>query len=217
LNKKVVIKVGGSLGRGDRLPELCRRLSHLGGKNKILIVPGGGAYADLVREDYQKYRMGEKIAHYMAILAMDQYGLLLHHLSEGSAVIRDPRLFLKEKDAGIFIWTPSCYLADNDIFPYSWEVTSDSIAARAASLAGADLLVLLKNRDGIFSSDPLSDPGSRLIPGVARSDLGKYRAVDGFFARYLPEAVRCWIINGNRPERLEQLLLTGKTMGTAIV
>jgi len=170
-----------------------------------------------VREDYRKYRIGEKIAHYMAILAMDQYGLLLHHLIGGSVLMRDPRLLLNEKDAGIFIWTPSHHLQDDDTFPYSWEVTSDSIAAWAASLTGAGLLVLFKDRDGVFTSDPQEDPASRLIPLVSRVDLGKYRAVDGFFARYLPAAVRCWIVNGNRPERLEQLLLTGKTVGTSVV
>ena len=46
---EVVLKVGGSLSRGDSLPTLCRRLAKLGRWHRLLVVPGGGPFADTVR------------------------------------------------------------------------------------------------------------------------------------------------------------------------
>ncbi len=58
----VVIKVGGSLGRWK-------------GATNVLVIPGGGVFADLVRAEYRRARLTDHAAHRMAILAMDQYGL----------------------------------------------------------------------------------------------------------------------------------------------
>ena len=41
-----VVKVGGSLGHGASLPELGARLVELGRSHRLLVVPGGGAFAD---------------------------------------------------------------------------------------------------------------------------------------------------------------------------
>jgi len=40
--------------------------------------------------------------------------------------------------------------------------------------------------------------------------------VDGFFSRLLPLPCPVWIINGRHPERLAELLETGKTEGLVI-
>ena len=50
-----VVKVGGSLGRGTCLPELGERLVELGRRYGLLVVPGGGVFADAVREQDQKF------------------------------------------------------------------------------------------------------------------------------------------------------------------
>ena len=43
---------------------------------------------------------------------------------------------------------------------------NDRLAARVAQMAGADLLVLLSDVDGLYTGDPRSDPGARHIPRV---------------------------------------------------
>src|SRR3974377_2518775 len=74
---EVVVKVGGSLTRGAGRQKLCRQLAGLGCHHRLLVVPGGGPFADTVR-DYDKcYGLSNAAAHWMAILAMDQYGYLL--------------------------------------------------------------------------------------------------------------------------------------------
>lgn len=45
---------------------------------------------------------------------------------------------------------------------------NDRLAARVATMAGADLLVLLSDIDGLYSAPPDKDPSARLIPIVPR-------------------------------------------------
>jgi len=45
---------------------------------------------------------------------------------------------------------------------------NDRLAARTAQLAGADLLVILSDVDGLYDADPARNPGARHIPRVER-------------------------------------------------
>ncbi|MGH7428944.1 MAG: hypothetical protein ACREJ4_11415, partial [Candidatus Methylomirabilaceae bacterium] len=187
------------------------------GRTKILVVPGGGPFADLVRLEYRRRKLSESAAHGMAILAMDQYGLYLSDLASRAtpatslsgvrAVLRSTRLP---------ILLPSKLLFERDPFDHSWDVTSDSIAAYIARLVRADALLLLKDVDGIFSGDPRLDPAAPLLSYVARSRLGGFRCVDRQFGRWLRGVGSCWIVNGARPERVKEWLERGETVGTRV-
>jgi len=41
--------------------------------------------------------------------------------------------------------------------------------------------------------------------------------VDDYFPRVLGQRLRCWIVNGRHPERVAQLVETGRTVGTEVV
>jgi glutamate 5-kinase len=45
---------------------------------------------------------------------------------------------------------------------------NDRLAARVATMAGADLLVLLSDIDGLYTAPPATDPDAKLIPVVKR-------------------------------------------------
>jgi glutamate 5-kinase len=47
---------------------------------------------------------------------------------------------------------------------------NDRLAARVAQMAGADLLVLLSDVDGLYTGDPRIDPAARHVPVVERVD-----------------------------------------------
>lgn len=83
-----VVKVGGRLGHDEGLRGLCLRLGDLGRRHRLLVVPGGGAFADTVRDCDARFGLGDDAAHWMAILAMDQYGLLLGELIPGVRLTR---------------------------------------------------------------------------------------------------------------------------------
>ncbi len=47
---------------------------------------------------------------------------------------------------------------------------NDFLAAQVAILVGAQRLLLLTNTDGVYTADPRSDPGARLVPLIDRLD-----------------------------------------------
>ncbi|MES1987104.1 MAG: uridylate kinase, partial [Pseudomonadota bacterium] len=122
-----VIKLGGSLLGA---PELLRWLELLVkfGDGKVVIVPGGGLFANSVREAQQISNASDEVAHQLALLAMDQFGLLLAGMNPG-LVTASSELELAERGwqhRGI-VWLPSkMALADTSI-PQNWQVTSDSL------------------------------------------------------------------------------------------
>ena len=56
----------------------------------FLVVPGGGVMADLVREIYSRGDLSQEAAHWMAVLAMEQYAYFLADGS-GAALTREIR------------------------------------------------------------------------------------------------------------------------------
>ncbi len=214
----VVMKVGGSLGRFRGLGKLLDVIASCRGNTRVLLIPGGGAFADLVRAQYRRLRLTESTAHRMAILAMDQYGLLLSDLaSQVHPISRLNEAGTVLRSGGLPILLPSRCLSRRDPFDHSWSVTSDSIAAFVAGLVRADALLLLKDVDGVYARDPKIDAAAPLLTRVARSRLTRYACVDREFARWVKGIGSCWIINGARPARVREWLECGKTMGTYVV
>lgn len=62
----LIVKVGGSLY--NQFPDLAPILN--GSERLLLLIPGGGLFADLVRQA----QVNNDAAHWMAIAAMEQYG-----------------------------------------------------------------------------------------------------------------------------------------------
>ncbi len=143
-----VIKVGGSL---LDLPELglglrCWLAEHSASRN--LLVPGGGPLADAIRTYHRAHQLQEEQSHWLAIRTMQINAVLLHHLL-GDAPIIDHPLDMPEKGIAILdAFSFCCGDDDNvDALPHSWQVTSDSIAARVAIAGNAASLVMLKSVD----------------------------------------------------------------------
>ena len=80
-----IVKLGGSLSRDARLPRWLRMLAELG-RGRVVVVPGGAAFADAVRAAQGHWGFDDLTAHNMAVLAMAQTAHMLHAL--------EPRLAL---------------------------------------------------------------------------------------------------------------------------
>ncbi len=159
----VVIKVGGSLAAEPAtLRMVAARLATLAAETPILIVPGGGPFADTVREVDDQYSLPASSAHWMAILGMDQYAHLLAALIPGGAVVNDQGgIAAVRQSGGVPVLAPSQWLAAADEVPHSWDVTSDSLAAYLATLLGAERLVLVKSVEA--DGEELVDPYFRRV------------------------------------------------------
>jgi len=208
-----VVKIGGRLGRGRSLHALCERVAVIGRRHRLLVVPGGGAFADTVRRHQTRFRLGASAAHWMAILAMDQYGYLLADLIPGSTVVRCVRDAQEPVDAGgVAVLLPFDLVRRADALPHTWAVTSDSIAAWVAGLAEAATLVLLKDRKGF--SNPVEGIDASLPMSVTVRQVAAWEAVDGHLAHLLRDAsFDLWVLNGERLDALAELLETGSTNG----
>lgn len=215
--KMTVLKVGGSQSRHDGLPALCAVLKALGTRRPLMVVPGGGDFADSVRRCAARYPLSDTTAHWMAILAMDQYGLLLCDMISGSRPVRTPDEAASAAEAGsVAVLLPHDWLRREDPLPHSWDVTSDAIAAWVAGRAGSERLVLVKDVDGLYDADP-SSPGAGLIGEMSVNDLPGNGGVDRHVAEVLKEAAcETWVVNGLFPERIAQLVETGVTRGTRV-
>jgi aspartokinase-like uncharacterized kinase len=165
----LVLKVGGSLAADPVvLRKVADGIGRLGAETRMVIIPGGGPFADTVREVDHLYALPASAAHWMAILGMDQYAHLLTALIRGSEVVVDQSGIMAAIDRGaIPVLAPSQWLSAADEVPHSWDVTSDSLAAYLATLLGAERLVLVKAVE--WGDDELVDPYfKRVLPaGIA--------------------------------------------------
>lgn len=138
--RPVVVKFGGSLLGSPESGALLAAAA----RHKAVVAPGGGPFADAVREAQVAHGLSDAAAHAMAIVAMDQTAVLLANLDPQFTLCASVEQFDAAFAAGRpAIWRPSRMALAADL-PASWEVTSDSLALWLAMALGAPRLVLLK-------------------------------------------------------------------------
>ncbi|NVM31515.1 MAG: delta 1-pyrroline-5-carboxylate synthetase [Candidatus Helarchaeota archaeon] len=218
-----VIKIGGSVLQKGTIKELCKTLDSLAVEYSLVIVPGGGDYANQVRNYYQTFQLSETTAHWMAIFTENILGfLLLEYMDVGVPAFSISEIVEASENSKIPVFMPFQHLFKQDPLPHSWDVTSDSIAAYIAESLGAQKLILLKDVDGIYTRDPKKFHGKdvRLIPEI---DLKKDKLADfhSCIDKYLPSLLEkynrsCYIVNGLHPERLVKVMKNQKTINTLI-
>jgi aspartokinase-like uncharacterized kinase len=217
-----VIKIGGSLAEDPAaLRALCNKLGKIAKKCRIVVVPGGGKFADVVREFDRRYALSADISHRMAILGMDQFGLLLSQIIPNSCAVyllNDAKQLSEIKVVPIFL--PSRLMFQDDPLEHSWDVTSDSIAAYVASRLNADKVILVTDVDGIFTSDPKKHSDAELLKRTSATELLKLiqrTSVDQFLPKLLLKTqMDCYIVNGRYPERIEAILAGQQAVCTLV-
>jgi aspartokinase-like uncharacterized kinase len=150
-----IVKVGGSLFDWPELPE--RITSFLDARRardrdeRVVLIAGGGPAADVVRRLDRIHGLGEETAHRLAIEALDLTALFLAGLIPNTVLIeRSENLALAWKSGRKPVLSPRQILGEfeqwgKNALPATWDVTSDSIAARIALDLRAHRLILLKS------------------------------------------------------------------------
>ena len=206
---RVVLKVGGSLM--GNAPEL---LIYLQEKLKsrpvsapsVLIVPGGGVFADSIRNLHEKEGISDDAAHWMAILGMEQYA---YYLADKSGIRTTDDL--NRLTSGISILMPYRLLQSMDPLPHSWDVTSDCIAAWVASILDARL-IKVTDVDGVL----INGKTVATVDATKLKEMGE-SCVDKMLPELLIKDSRdCRVINGNYPERVLAALEEKAVRGTLI-
>ncbi len=157
-----VVKFGGSLLKTVEFQDVLKKLADHGA-GKMILVPGGGVFADQVRYLQEELQIDDVTAHRMALRAMEQLGALIismdprFHAANSVSAIND---WLEKNE--IPVWFPYDMVADNPAIRASWDITSDSLSLWLANLMKCQNLVLLKpilpDKDD-YSADYLSQLG----------------------------------------------------------
>jgi 5-(aminomethyl)-3-furanmethanol phosphate kinase len=141
----IVVKLGGSIAEGDHLGRWLDALA--AGAGRAVVVTGGGVFADGVRAEQRRHGFGDGAAHHMALLAMEQFAVLVADRLRATArlcrSLGEMRETLAERR--LPIWLPTTLALADAAMAQSWSVTSDSLAAWLARRLGAKRLVLIKS------------------------------------------------------------------------
>lgn len=178
-----VIKIGGAMATvPGALARVTAVVSAAAREHQLLVVPGGGPFAEAVRSFDARFGLSADAAHWMAILAMDQYAWVLADRLQNSVVVDQPAEVLAAAARGkVAVLAPFRWMRSADVLPHSWQVTSDSIAAFVAGALGAVGLILIKPHTGA-------------------------EAVDTYFRTALPDDLPWMMLEWDRVEELAQRL-----------
>lgn len=178
----IVVKLGGSFAFSAHLRDWIEALAACAGR--VVIVPGGGPFADAVRLAQVRMGFDDGAAHHLAVLAMEQYGRALASFSGVLSPAASEDAIHQELVAGrVPVWMPSLMVTSAHDIAQSWDVTSDSLAAWLAGRIGADRLLLVKQ---------LKCPFGR----ATVESLIEMGVVDRAFARHLKKSAAAAYILG---------------------
>jgi aspartokinase-like uncharacterized kinase len=125
----------------------------------------------------------DEVAHWMAVLAMDQYAqVLASQIPEAHLVVEPGCIHEALEQGGCVVLAPSRWMRSADVLPHSWTVTGDSIAAFVAGALDARQLLLIKPHSDM--AEPV-DPffSTTLAVGLPYAIIGYDRIED------LPKAI----------------------------
>jgi 5-(aminomethyl)-3-furanmethanol phosphate kinase len=197
-----VIKLGGSFAFSPDLRDWIAALVSCAGR--IVIVPGGGPFADQVRAAQAQMGFDDRAAHRMALLAMEQYGCAIKSLHEALSLADSVESIRRGlADNRVPVWLPTQMAQSAADIPSSWDVTSDSLAVWLAGKIGAERLLLVKH--------------VKPARGTARAiDLTSGDIVDKAFAKFLTASGVSAFILGPGDHLAVARILNGEPTGTRI-
>ena len=188
-----VIKLGGSLQDSPCLHDWLRVIAGHG-RDRVILVPGGGKYADQVRQEQALAGFSDREAHLRAIRAMEKFARELCEMEPRLRVFSRPnQLENIFNGGGIPVWLPSEMVIGQPDLPESWDVTSDSLALWLAQALTCKGLIIVKHMD--------TDAGASL----------EKLALDGVIDSYFPALYHkgSMSLRWYRPEQHQQVNLHG--------
>jgi aspartokinase-like uncharacterized kinase len=192
MSLEAVVKLGGSYWASPHLRDWLSAIAALTGR--IVLVPGGGPFADAVRKAQAQMGFRDDAAHVMALLAMEQYARALAGLcptlapAASEAAIR--RLVAQKR---VPAWCPVPMALRDPSLPASWTVTSDSLALWLARRLRADRVILIKQ----ISCERDTSPAELARAGIVD---------EAFPAMWASSGVGAFVIGPESRSRLPELV-----------
>ncbi len=140
-----VVKLGGSLCEDPMLVDWLEVLADLGG-GRIVVVPGGGNFAEASRRAQAHWHFDDLAAHNMAVLGMGQFAFMLQGLHPELELCANEEDMVATMHRGrVPVWMPLNLLRQNRDELTNWSVTSDSLALWLAERLNAERVILIKS------------------------------------------------------------------------
>src|SRR3990172_376333 len=140
-----VVKIGGSLYDAPELKEWLDAIATHGG-GRVVIVPGGGPFANQVRAAQMRWGFTDLDAHLMALHAMEQFGRMLIAIERRLVAARiEPEIKGAVARKQVPVWFAATMVEEEESIDETWSITSDSLAAWLATRLGATHLALVKS------------------------------------------------------------------------
>jgi aspartokinase-like uncharacterized kinase len=194
-----VVKLGGSLSRE---PALLPWLTFLAtqGRGRVVVVPGGGEFADVARETQAHWALDDLAAHNMAVLGMAQTAVLLNGLQPALQIVaRSADLPHALRQGRAAVWLPLELLREQPDELTSWDVTADSLALWLARRLHAERLLVVKSCP-VAARHTLADLSAA---GVLDRRFAQWAADAGPVIDVVPhtalETVRGWLQHDDGP------------------
>ncbi len=140
----LVLKLGGSLLESGRLTGVLDVIAKR--QRPVIVVPGGGRFADQVRQSQLVNGFDDQSAHRLALFAMQQMANVIAARSPhfAPAATRED-IGLAGVNGLVPVWVPGTMAGADATLPKTWDMTSDSLAAWLAGEVGAKDVALVKS------------------------------------------------------------------------
>lgn len=179
-----VVKLGGSLQSFQGLQRWVHLIAETG-CGRLVLVPGGGQFADAVRETQRTAGFDDRIAHGMALRAMEQYGLLLSAMAPGLVPAHsDLQMRVILAEGRVPVWMPHAMASTSPDVTPDWTFTSDSLSLWLARRLRAEALLLIKSVPMPRDDSTVEElAGAGLIDGAFAPLARDYAGEIGWFGR----------------------------------
>jgi aspartokinase-like uncharacterized kinase len=177
----LVLKLGGSLLESGRLTAVLEIVAKR--KRPVIVVPGGGKFADQVREAQAANGFDDASAHRLALFAMHQMANVIASRSRHFApAATKEEIGMAGVNGLVPVWLPSTMAGADPVIPKSWDMTSDSLAAWLAGKIGAKDVALVKS--------------CAVDPAATLDDVTASGIVDPLFRDYVEKLNLSWSVIG---------------------
>ncbi len=188
------IKIGGSLYDSQYLTKWLSTIDEHSNKN-IVIIPGGGPFADQVRQADETHHLEQIHAHNMAVMGMQQYGTLLASLCPNMILANTTdKIHMAWKNSKTAIWEPYEMLSEECELDRSWDVTSDSLSVWLAKKLGLKNLLLVKS-----SNDVLNEKNITI--------LSNKNCIDPYFSEFVNQSnINAYVLHKSELSEFKNLV-----------
>ncbi len=192
----LIVKFGGSSIASPDLRKWVQAIEKT--TRPLVIVPGGGPFANTVRQFQTRIGYGGEAAHRMALLAMEQFGHALVGLGQKLVPARTLEAIESAQARGLVpVWMPSDMILASERLDHGTTVTSDSVAAWLAGHLPGSPLCLIKQID--------------LPAGSSLQAISAAGVVDAAFVTFLDASTRVHVAGPS------DLAIAGRRLAEGVV